>query len=514
MLLQTFQKVTQNQPDAISLVYGDQKLSYQDLHDQILAFAKGLQSIGIKKGDCVALLLPNCPEFVIGFYAIAGLNAILLPLNHLFKPEEIAYYLKDSNAKAVVTDQKRIELCASALEDLNSPVRLISINPNPPTGDYFYTLLEFGASTSSHPELIPVDAEKDFLYQYSSGSTGRPKRVGRTQKNLHHEQVNFAQSTQITPQDNILCLVPMYHAHGLGNCLLAATGNGAKLVILEQPLDKQGCAKEVPFVFRRLRVLELIAQESITILPAVPYILGALAETPLDFEADLSSLRLCFSAGNFLSREIFDAFFCRFQVLIRQLYGCTEAGSIAINLDDNLEPTWNAVGQALKNVSVQILDETEQALPPGSVGEVVIASGALTQGYHNMPELNQQAFKQGRFYTGDLGKVDESGHLYITGRKKILIDTGGRKVDPIEVEDVLLSHRQVKEAVVVGSKDEVAGEIVKAVIVPRDMKNCDSQDILVYCQAKLAEFKVPKIIEFREEIPKSPLGKILRKALV
>ena len=327
------------------------------------------------------------------------------------------------------------------------------------------------------------------------------------------ELENFASTTNVVPEDNILCVVPLYHAHGLGNCLLASIGNGATLVILEQP-RKNNVTVEVPFVFRCSRVLELIEQEKITIFPAVPYIFNALAETPIHTTAKLDTLRLCFSAGNFLGKDIFNKFIQRYGVPVRQLYGCTEAGSVAINLNTNVEQTYNSVGKPLKNVAVRIVDEQKNDLSIDKIGEVVIASDTLTCGYYNMPELNQQAFQNGSFLTGDLGMLDENGYLYITGRKKILIDTGGRKVDPIEIEDILVAHPKVQEAVVVGVKGSHAGEIIKAVLVIKNAEICNEQEIFAYCKNLLAEFKIPKIIEFRREIPKSPLGKILRKALV
>lgn len=199
---------------------------------------------------------------------------------------------------------------------------------------------------------------------------------------------------------------------------------------------------------------------------------------------------------------------------MRQLYGCTEAGSVAINLDEDLKNTYDSVGCPLKNIEIKIIDDTGKELPTGSIGEIVIKSQALTQGYSNKPELNQQVFKNGSFFTGDLGKKDEAGRVYITGRKQIFIDTGGHKVDPLEIENILITHHQVKEAVVVGIKGLYAGEIIKAVIVPQNRNICDENDILSYCKGKLADFKVPKLIEFREEIPKSPLGKVLRKNLI
>jgi long-chain acyl-CoA synthetase len=509
MLEKLLVKAVENYPEQTAIVYDKLRISYAELYAKIAGLSKGLSALGIVQGDRLALILPNCPEFVFSFFAIAKLKAIAVPLNHLFKAEEISYYVSDSNVKAIVTDAKRAKMCREIIAEIGQPIELIVVDDEQ-AATYFYDLIK------------PVESSKDerstaftgeVIYQYSSGSTGRPKRVGRTQENLYYEVTNFTETARVTSSDRILCLVPLYHAHGLGNCLLAALGNGATLVILEQ-VWQRGMPVEIPFVFRRTRVLELIQHEQITILPAVPYIFNTLAETPPETQADLSTLRLCFSAGNFLSKDIFDKFRDRFGVPVRQLYGCTEAGSVSINLDEQPEKTWNSVGVPMKNVEIKIIDDEGKELPNGTSGEVAIASSALTTGYHNLPELNQQAFRDGKFFTGDLGMIDEEGRLYITGRKKILIDTGGRKVDPIEIEDVLVSHSKVKEAVVVGVKGPFAGEIVKAVIVLKNAQDCPEQEITSYCKERLAEFKVPKIIEFRDEIPKSPLGKILRKALV
>jgi len=493
-----------------ALVYDNLKISYKELYSHVSSLSKGLSSIGLGQGDCVALVLPNCPEFAIAFYSLAQLKGIVLPLNHLFKAEEISHYISDSNARAIITDMKRAELCRNVIAKLDKEIELIVVDGIHPFSRYFYELMIPEETEIYDPAASSF--EGDLLYQYSSGSTGKPKKVCRTQYNLSQEVKNFTATAGITSADTILCTVPLYHAHGLGNCLLAATCNGATLVILEQVVQK-GIPVEVPFVFRRTQVLELIEKEGITILPAVPYILNTLAETPSNIQVDLSTLRLCFSAGNFLSKDIFEKFFQRFGIPIRQLYGCTEAGSISINLDAEPEKTLDSVGIPMQNVEVKIIGEAGNELPIGAIGEVVIKSEALTSGYSNMRELNQQAFS-GCFFTDDLGKKDEFGRLYITGRKKILIDTGGRKIDPIEIEDILVNHPKVKEAVVVGVKGDFAGEVVKAIIVQKEREICENNEILSYCKQRMAEFKIPKIIEFRDEIPKSPLGKILRKELV
>jgi len=505
MLNRMLRKTTREYPRKTAVVYGETRLSYSELERMVEGLAAELFERGIKPSGCVAMLLPNCPEFLVGFYATARLNAISLPLNPMLKSDELAHYFEDSKAGAVITDASHVEVCKSAIAQLDRNIELIAIDGDSPSVLPFAKFLDDDSPIEEKADLY----EGDVLYAYSSGSTGRPKQVCRTQKNLVSEANNFTTTTECTSEDNILCVVPLFHAHGMGNCLLAATRTGATLAILE-PVMKQGKSVDVPFVFRRDRVLELIEQERVTVVPGVPYIFSALAESPKAKPID--SMRLVFSAGNFLSREVFDKFAESFGIPIRQLYGCTEAGSVTINLEpvSGLQP--DSIGLPLRNVEMTIVDDDGKEMPVNVSGEILFKSPALTDGYRNMPELNKDAFKDGAFLTGDLGKRDDQGRFYITGRKKIFIDQGGYKVDPFEVEDVLSAHPKVQEAVVVGIEGPYEGEIIKAVIVADG--DCEKREIVAYCKERLAEFKIPKIVEFREEIPKSPLGKILRKDLV
>jgi long-chain acyl-CoA synthetase len=513
MLEELLRKTVEKSPSKTAIVYDRLRISYQDLYNQIGGLSQGLSSIGIQPGDCVAIILPNNPEFVISFYALAKINAIALLLNPLFKQEELSYYIQDSQVKAIITDSKRAEICQNIISSLHLSIELICIDTIDSSESLIRYFNDLILSETVENDRSASAFSGNAIYQYSSGSTGRPKRVCRTQYNLYHEVQNLAETAKINESDTILCIVPLYHAHGLGNCLLAALCNGGTLVILE-PVLQNGIPVEVPFVFRRQRVLELLESETVTIFPAVPYIFDILAGAGDDISVNLSTLRLCFSAGNFLSQEIFDKFIARFGIPIRQLYGCTEAGSVSINLDENVANTSNSVGKSLKNVEITIINNEEKELPVETIGEIVIKSEALTKGYDNRPELNQQAFKNGCFLTGDLGKKDAAGRLYITGRKKLLIDTGGYKVDPIEIEDILMTHPQVQEAVVVGVPQANAGEIIKAAIVLDETANVTIEEMLSFCQERMASFKVPKIIDFIDEIPKSPLGKVLRKNLV
>ncbi len=493
-------------PEKIALVCGELRITYGELDNQVERFSQGLTEIGVKHSDCVALILPNCPEFVISFYGIARIGAIALFLNPSCKENELENYICDSNPIAIITDITRAAICSHLISQLDRQVHLIVVGGEHPLGHTFNDLLVREVEIFEQPQFH----EGDVLYQYSSGSTGKPKRVCRTQKNIFHEANNCFLTQKITEFDNIFCLVPFYHAYGFGQCLLAATYSGATLVILE-PCWQNGKIIEQPFIFRQARVLEVIAQEKITILPAIPYIYSVLAAIPASTPTDLSTLRLCISAGNFLPKDIFDRFYTRFGITIRQLYGCTEAGAVAINMQNGANIKYDSIGLPMKNVEIKIMDEAEQELPTGTVGEIALKSQTLTLSYDHHPDASQAAFKNGYFLTGDLGKKDEDGYLYITGRKKFLIDTGGYKVNPLEVETVLIEHPKISEVVVVGVATPHTGQLVKAVIVAKG--DCREQDIFDYCQDKLAEFKVPKIVEFRQEIPKSPMGKILREKL-
>ena len=507
MLYQMLSQTVEKFADNTALVYGSLRMSYQELGEQVCGFSHGLSSLGVKEGDCVALVLPNTPEFVISFYAIARLNAIALLLNPAFKASELKHYFQDSNTRVVITDAPHADICAHVIGELEQQIDLIVVGDNSNSGILFHKLIK---AIAKEVQEIPRYGG-DLLYQYSSGSTGRPKRVCRTQKNVFHQAQNSVQTLEVQASDRFLCIVPLFHAYGFGECLLAATASGATLVILE-PFLQDGIPVEMPFVFRHPRVVELLEQEKITILPAVPYIYSILATTPDHNPVDWSSLRLCISAGNFLSEDIFSKFLHRFNLPIRQLYGCTEAGAVTVNLQSGTDIKYNSVGLPMHNVEIKVIGDQGDELPHGVVGELVIKSQTLTKGYYNATELNQQAFQNGHFFTGDLGKKDEEGYIYITGRKKLFIDTGGHKVDPFEVEDLIQTHPSIQEVVVVGTKRPYTGEILKAVVVSQG--ECSEEELINYCKEKLADFKVPRIVEFRDEIPKSPLGKILRKDLV
>ena len=442
-------------PHGEALVHGERRITHEELLARVESVAEGLRERGVRTGDAVGLVLPNGPAFVTAFLAITAIGAIVVPLNPQFKVDELAFSLNACGARHVLADEADVE-----------------------------AMVDAGSQSPMSPRL----AEEPFVYQFSSGSTGRPKRLARTHGHLWAEAEGY---TWISSDDRLFCAIPLFHTYGMGCCLVAAVRNGATLVFLDS---------SHPFLLSRSRALELLEREQVTVFPGVPFHFRHLADAPVD--ADLSALRLCFSAGTALPQDVFDAFLKRFGIPVRQLYGCTEAGTLTVNFDPDPVATAASVGTPNGFVRVRVDGD-----------EIVVSSPAMTRGYSDDPELTRRAFRDGWFHTGDLGWMDEVGRLHVTGRRKLLIEVAGHKVDPIEVEDVLSVHPNVREAVVVGVPDGAGGEeSVKAVIVPDN--GVHEREVIEFCQQRLANFKVPRIIEFRDEIPRSPLGKILRKYLV
>jgi long-chain acyl-CoA synthetase len=496
MLMELLYQSASSRPDDEALVYRDERVTHAELVDRVERPAAGLSAEGIGAGDAVALLLPNDPTFVASYYAISALGAVVVPVNPAFKQDELDFYFRQTGVRAVISDDRSAGVCERIVASWDKPAKVI------PTSAAHCQALTLDMLMQAEPaKLSRRSPEEPLVNMFSSGSTGRPKRVARTHAQLRGE-AEYYDWMGIGPEDKIFCTIPLFHTYGMGCAMLAATRTGATLVLLEDPN---------PFLLRRQRAMELIESERVTIYPGVPFNFRLMAEAP--GSADLSSIRLAFSAGTALPRPFFDGFLDKFGVPVRQLYGCTEAGTLTANLDDDPVATFESVGKPVQGAQVLIEDEEGELVGPETVGEIAVKSPGLTNGYADEEELNRQAFRDGFFLSGDLGKLDAEGRLTITGRKKLLIEVGGYKVDPIEVEDVVVTHPRVAEAVVVGVATKVQGEEqIKAVVVPSD--EVDERELIGFCQQHLANFKVPQVVEFREEIPKSPLGKILRKYLI
>lgn len=444
-------------------------LDYRALAARVAATADALRGVGIGRGDRVAIVLPNSVAFVDAFLGVLAAGAAALPLPSGARSAELRRLVAETNAAAIVTASDDDRVVASIR--LAADARGIVVTSAP-------------AGRSKRAAAMPPAPDDAALVAFSSGTTARPHLVTRSHANLWWEAENFARATGLGPDDVVLGVVPLSHAHGLGNAMLAALRAGASLLVRPR--------------FLRRQVLELLATERVTAFPAVPFMLRMLAATDRRRRFDLGALRLCISAGAPLPREVFDAFADRFGVRVRQLYGLTEAGSVTCDLaaPDAVDPA--TVGTPLGTVVVTVEDDQGHSLRAGTPGEIVVRSPAVEGS-------DARALR-----TRDLGTLDAEGRLTITGRTSLFINTAGNKVDPAEVEAALRTHPAVADVAVFGLAAAHHEQIVAAAVVLASDAGATTAEVLrAHCRELLAPHKIPRVLSFRSALPRSPLGKVL-----
>jgi long-chain acyl-CoA synthetase len=483
MLTRMLRRAVEADPAKTAVVQGGRRMRYDELDALAGRCAAGLHRLGVEAGDCVAVALPNCPEFVACLFACARLRAVMLPLNPQSTREELLRILADARPKVVIANTTRAELPADTGANVTAFEGLLTHLAEPlPAGSF----------------------AGPALYLYTSGSTDAWKRLCCTQENLYYEAHNFVETVGLTAEDNILCTIPLHHSYGLGNCLLDAVYAGSTLVLLEP--------EDAPFVARCRRVLELLREEAIRFYPGVPYQFQVLAALPEGIPADVAGLKLCVSSGDVLPRQTYDRFLERFGVPIRSLYGSTEAGSISINTDPTSQMEAGSLGPPLRNVTIEIRDAEGKDLPAGVDGDIWVKSPTIpATGYDNRTDLTQETFCAAFYKTGDIGRLNHRGHLILAGRKQSFITIAGNKVDTAEVEEVLQSCPGVREAAVLGVEVPRIGTLLKAVLVTDG--SCRPSEIWEFCRHRLAFYKVPRLIEVHPSLPRSAMGKVLKSEL-
>jgi long-chain acyl-CoA synthetase len=472
-----FERIAREHGKHRALIVGDRAWSYSELLNDVQRCAAGLRRAGVQWGDGVVVALPNSPELVVAAFATFAVGGVLAPLNPRYKAEEVAQHLQLCRPRVVVhaADIEAVYSRSGAV--LISDLRVLS-----------------GDAASTEPEGTALTG----LYMFSSGSTGKSKRITRTQQQVLAEFDALSACLQLRASDCVLCAVPLFHAHGFCNAMLAALLSGATLLI-------------APGEFNPRATLKLLSEHAVSIFPAVPFMFQLMSDTALDAAIDLSALRWAISAGAALPETTAQNFEARFGRRIGQLYGTTETGAISVQTSPRVSAA--SVGQPLPGTQVEIRDERGGVQPSGQEGEIWVAAVTMTTAYDDLPDQTAQCFKAGWFFTGDLGHLDQQGDLFITGRKKLLINVAGFKVDPLEVEAVLTRHPAIAEAVVVGTSQGALGEKIKAVLVLREGHSCSEREVTAFVAERLTDYKVPKWIEFVNEIPRNPLGKVLRKDL-
>ncbi len=486
MIEDSFAAVVRKYPEHEAISDGLKTITYCELYSQKQSYVQYLrQVLHIQKGERIALFLPNCIEFTFLFFAIADVGAIAVPLNIHLKEHELKYYIVKCGITVVVTNSELITEWGNMLSQ-GQGVKIILIDRLEISQQKMVDMIP--PEDGPHPSgADSVDTE--VLYISTSGSTGRPHIVSRTHANIVSGGENVAKALEITNYDRFLSVTPFFHANGFSNCMILPILKGATIFLMKN--------------FTPRETLHLLKANNITIFFGSPFIFSTL--TDVADQISLPSLRFCLSTGAPLTENLKRRFFDKFRVRLRQLYGSSETGTVSIEL--NNQHGEGLVGMPIDGIQLKIIDDNGIELHPFETGEIIVKSPAMTRGYVGEPDLNSKVFHNGYFKTGDLGMLDDRGNVYIVGRKKKFINTSGIKVDPVEIETVLLSFHKVREAHVVGMKNDRGTEIIKATLVTQ--QDCTVQEIIMYCKDKLADFKIPRIIEFKDSIPRDVMGKVI-----
>ncbi len=458
--------------------------------------------------DKVALWLPNCPEFVYAFFAILRLRATVVPVNTMLKREEAKFILEDSRAKILICSIDKIDDSQNILSRLQSLRHLISL-PAPRRPAAFpgaEAILDFKHLVRNGPELdrdIEIKADDLAEIVYTSGTTGRPKGACLSHKNLVSNVRDCVKAINLRRKDCTISILPLFHSFSSTVCLLLPLSGGAKVVIMRAIR---------PFK----RVIRTIFKHRVTVFVAVPSLYNILSEIKIPpFKSFLNVLmnpvRLCISGAAALPLSVCKKFERKFKRPLLQGYGLTEASPVvSLNpLTGKRKP--DSVGLPFPSVTVKVVDKEGRDLPSGQVGELIVKGPNVMQGYYNLAEETKKALRGGWLYTGDLARIDADGFIYIMGRSKEMINVRGFNVYPREIEDLLYRFPHVKETAVVGVSHKHRGEVpVAFVVAETDLKE---KDIIDYLRANIAAYKVPLKILFREQLPKNPTGKILKRVL-
>ena len=492
-------------PLKIASICGSTRLTFREVDERVNRLSSELARFGVGRGDRVAILSLNCHQFYEFYYGVPQLGAVVVPINFRLPPHEVKYIIDHSGSRVVAVDQALLPVIETIRINLDSVEHFILMGNEACEGYISYEeLLARGTAEFDAPEVS--DEELLGLF-YTSGTTGEPKGVMLSHRNMLANIANSEGVYNYLPTDIYLHAAPMFHLAD-GAAVFTHTANGATQAFIPR--------------FDPKHVLETISRERVSLILLVPTMINFLLHHP-DIESyDLSSLRhLTYGASPIapdLLRRAMKVFDCSFG----QGYGLTEASPLLTVLtpDDHLSPgaagerRLASCGKPVPGVDVRVVKEGGSDAKPGEVGEIIARGPNIMLGYWKRPEDTENVLREGWLYTGDLATVDEDGYIYLVDRKKDMIVTGGENVFSTEVEAVLYSHPGVKEAAVIPVPDEDWGEAVHACVVMREGKQATAEDLLEFCRDRLANYKVPRSIEFIDgELPKGGTGKILKKQL-
>jgi len=493
---QILSKSSEKFGEKTAIIWGEKKYTFKDLDAMSNKFANALLAMGLKKGDRVCIFMQNSPEFVISHFGIIKAGGITVPLNVMYRRRELVHMVNDSGATIMVTSEVNLPYVLEVKNDLGPLKDIIVTSASAhETFKSFYKLLE---ESSDKPVNVLNKDDEVAVICYTSGTTGSAKGAMITHSNFISNIATLSELWELNERDRLMMALPMFHVHGLGIAVHGMVYCGYTMILLER--------------FDAKRVMEGIEKYRCTVFMGVPTMYIKLLEME-DRRYDLSSMRLWTVGSAPMPVDAMEKFKEKYGFELLERYGMTETAVVIASNPLRGKRKPGSVGIPIPGVEVRIVDEDDNDLPTNEVGEIIVRGPNVMKGYWNRPQETDEAFRNGWFHTGDLGKFDEEGYLHIVGRKKEMIISGGFKVFPREVEEVLHAHPKVKEVAVVGIPDPIRGESVKAFIVLKEGVTATERELDEYCRKNLAAFKVPRIYEFVTNIPRTPSGKVLNRLL-
>jgi fatty-acyl-CoA synthase len=482
------------QPHKHALVFEDRPFTYQEVNQRTHQLCHLLLESGITKGDRVAVLLHNCHQYLEIFFALSKIGAILVPLNWRLASPELEFILRDSGSRCLIFEPEFESVVASIRSDLtlSNGNYLVVGRPCPDWAtDYDKALQE---NSFDEPSLQdPVGDEDPHIIMYTSGTTGVPKGAVLSHRKTFFNVLNADIVYNLTSKDIMMVSRPMFHSGGLLVEAMPVLYKGGTLILKKR--------------FRPLEILETVERHRVTILELAATVYQfILQQCDLD-RHDLSSVRCYFTGGERISVTMLREYDKK-GIVISQIFGQTEASTIAFLSPENASRKIGSVGLPVFHGEVKIVDKAGKEVGPGEVGEIIVKGPTLMNGYWNRPDLTAETIHNGWLYTGDLAKQDEEGYFYIVDRERDMYISGGENVYPAEIEKALFSHTKVFDVGVVGVPDEKWGEVGKAYLVIKQGETMTEGDVLKFLQGKLGKYKIPKYVEFIEELPKTASGKI------
>jgi long-chain acyl-CoA synthetase len=520
-----FERTVGDYPNNVATIFFGARLTYAQLDDQANRFAAALQGLGVRAGDRVAIVLPNCPQFLIALFGALKAGAVAIPLNPAYVARELKVQFNDAGVETVValntvgpkvqeimpeTPVKR--LIVTHLENFLTPLLGLMLGAKERReaaavnvqGDGVLVLGDLIRNTSPEYERPAVSPDDPALLLYTGGTTGTPKGATLTHRNVVGnalQMYSWVWDTRPEKHDIFLGVIPFFHSYGLTVVMNLAIAAAGAIVLLPRFVMKD--------------VLRAIARWRPTVFPAVPTIYNAIAHHPLAARYDLRSIRVCISGAAPLPAEVMHAFESVTGARLVEGYGLTETSPVTHCNPIYGERRAGSIGLPIPSTDACVMDpETGEYLPVGEVGEMAVRGPQLMPGYWGRKDETAQIMRDGWLLTGDMARQDEEGYFYIVDRKKDLIIVNGLNVYPREVEDALYENEKVQEVLVAGVPDRRRGEIVKAYVVLKPDADTTAGELMSFLAERLADFKLPSSIAFREGLPKSAVGKYLRRELV